>query len=88
MSHHIQFFVLHVGSKQTIGPNALRTMWATACESLDISVARRVHGSDGERSVSYSLSTQASADRKHAETRMRSLLERSGYLFTLRSVAH
>lgn len=88
MSHHIQFFVLHVGSRQTIGPDALRVMWATACESMDISVARLVHGANGDSSISYSLYTHPSADRKHAESRMRSLLEKSGYLFTLRSVTH
>lgn len=39
-----QVFVLHVGAAQSVGPDELRVMWATACDSLDTSVTRQMQG--------------------------------------------
>lgn len=84
----VQFFALQVGNRQSIGPQALRTLWATACESLDVCVERRFYNAAGGRVISYSLCARELRDRAHVEARLRTLLERGGYVFTLRSVTH
>jgi len=84
MRNHRQVFVLHVGTSQSIGPADLRAMWATACESLDISVNRKMTGASPP---SYGLWVGERFDRKSAETRMRGLLIARGYRFTLTNTA-
>ena len=84
MKNHRQVFVLHVGTGQSIGPDDLRVMWATACESLDISVKRRMSGANPP---SYGLWAGNGFDRKSAETKMRGLLVARGYRFTLTNTA-
>lgn len=84
MKNQRQVFVLHVGTGQSIGPDDLRVMWATACESLDISVNRKM---TGPRPPSHGLWVGERFDRKSAETRMRGLLMARGYRFTLTNTA-
>lgn len=80
-------FVLHVGAAQSVGPDELRLMWATACGSLDIDVTRQARGGGDPGRPSYGLWVGETFDRHGAETRMRDLLMARGYLFTLRSTA-
>lgn len=39
---HRQGFLLHLGDRQSIGPDDLRVIWATACESKHVRLSRRV----------------------------------------------
>ena len=82
-----QVFVLHVGAAQSVGPDELRVMWATACDSLDTKVTRQVHGGVEPSRPSYGLWVGDAFDRRSAEVRMRQLLMARGYLFTLRHTA-
>ncbi|MEL1265235.1 hypothetical protein [Pseudoxanthomonas putridarboris] len=89
MAHHIHWLILRVGQQQSIGPAALRTLWADACQSGDVSVARQRRFEGGVQSTMYSLSAPSSLrDPRAAEMRMRRLLEESHYLFTLSAVHH
>lgn len=82
-----QVFVLHVGARQSIGPDDLRIMWATACESLDISVSRRMRPGAGQGRPCYGLWVGKVFNRVAAEERMRAMLEARGFLFTLTHTA-
>lgn len=83
-----QVFVLHLGSRQSIGPDDLRVMWATACESLDVRVSRRLPrtGASANRPC-YDLWVGRVFNRIPAEQRLRAMLEARGYLFTLTNTA-
>ncbi|CAN7146323.1 hypothetical protein LJR168_000017 [Pseudoxanthomonas sp. LjRoot168] len=85
---HVQVFILHLGSQQSIGPGDLRVMWATACESPDIAVSRRpaTHGHATARPC-FELWAGRQFHRAPAERRMRALLESRGFLFTLTHTA-
>ena len=88
VNQHVQVFLLHLGSQQSIGPDDLRVMWATACESLDIAVSRRPTG-QGQNTgrPCFGLWASRQFHRVPAEQRMRALLEARGYLFTLTHIA-
>lgn len=66
------------------GPDDLRLLWATACESMDIYVSRRVQqsGADGRRPC-YGLWARRTFNPVAAEERLRAMLDARGYLFTL-----
>lgn len=83
-----QVFVLHLGSRQSIGPDDLRVMWATACESLDVRVSRRPPrvGESANRPC-YGLWVGRVFNRIPAEQRLRAMLEARGYLFSLTNTA-
>ncbi len=87
-NQQVQVFILHLGSQQSIGPDDLRVMWATACESLDIAVSRRPlgHGHNSGRPC-FGLWAGRQFHRVPAEKRMRALLEARGFLFTLTHTA-
>lgn len=83
-----QVFVLHLGSRQSIGPDDLRAIWATACESLDVRVSRRMQRAGGSANrPCYGLWVGRVFNRVPAEQRLRALLEARGYLFTLTNTA-
>ncbi len=87
-NRHVQVFILHLGTRQSISPDTLRVIWATACESVDIAVARRpsASGFDTHR-PSFSLLAGHQFHRVPAERRLRALLEARGFLFTLTHTA-
>lgn len=80
-----QVFLLHLGARQSIGPDDLRAIWAIACESMDVRVSRRVQqGSSAEGArPRYSLWVRRSFNRIAAEERLRAMLDARGFLFTL-----
>lgn len=89
MAHHINWLILRVGQQQSIGPDALRTLWASACQSMDVSVGRQRRFEGGVQNTTYSLSAPSTLrDPRTVEMRMRRLLEESHYLFTLSAVHH
>jgi len=79
-----QVFLLQLGVRQSIGPDDLRVIWATACESMDVHVSRHVHqnGTDGRRPC-YGLWVRRNFNPVAAEERLRAMLDVRGYLFTL-----
>lgn len=81
-----QVFALHVGSAQSAGPDELRVIWATACDSLDTNVTRQMHGNAAGR-PGYELWVGETFDRRLLEARMRQRFMTRGYLFTLRQMA-
>jgi hypothetical protein len=89
MAHHVNWLILRVGHQQSIGPDALRALWASACQSLDVSVARQKRFLDGIQTTTYSLSAPPTLrDPREVELRMRRLLDDAHYLFTLSNVHH
>lgn len=55
MKRSIEFFRFTLGNGQSISPAALRTLWAEACQTPNVSVARQASGfSSGGKAV-YSL---------------------------------
>ncbi|HEV7272378.1 hypothetical protein [Pseudoxanthomonas sp.] len=90
MSHQqVQVFILHLGQQQSIGPDDLRVMWATACESMDIAVSRRPpsQGQHANGRPCFGLWAGRQFHRVPAEKRMRRLLEARGFQFTLTHTA-
>lgn len=79
-------FVLHVGSRQSIGPGDLRTLWATACQSLDIDVSKNNLAAREQDRPTYGLWAARAQNLDEAESRMRRLLEARGYQFSLLSL--
>ncbi|MBL8257769.1 MAG: hypothetical protein JNJ62_14300 [Pseudoxanthomonas mexicana] len=87
-NQHVQVYILHLGSQQSISPDDLRVMWATACESMDVAVSRRPlgHGHQTSRPC-FGLWAGRQFHRVPAEQRIRALLEARGFLFTLTHTA-
>lgn len=75
-----------MGAVQSAGPDELRVIWATACDSLDTNVTRQMHGNAAGR-PGYELWVGETFDRRLVEARMRQRLMTRGYLFTLRQTA-
>ena len=81
---HMRWLTLRLGNNQSIGPGVLRELWSNACETNQSSVTRDTDG----RSTAYALHSPTSlAYPKRAELRMRELLEKAGYTFTMGSLA-
>lgn len=82
-----QVFVLRLGLGQSIGPLALRSIWATACDSPDVGVSRRTQNDAGYAiRPSYGLWARYDFNRIPVEQRLRSILDADGYFFTLISM--
>jgi len=80
-----QVLALRIGKGQSIGSSELRTLWATACSSIDVKVTCMDVGENLERQI-YGLWGGVNLNRRSAGIRMRKLLALRGYLFTLRDV--
>jgi len=82
-----QVFVLRLGLGQSIGPLALRAIWATACDSPDVSVSRRVQNNAGYgMRPCYGLWAGQAFSRVPTEQKLRDMLDADGYFFTLTSM--
>jgi hypothetical protein len=80
-----QVYLLRLGAGQFIGPDDLRVIWATACESMDVRVSRRVpqgSSADGGRPC-YGLWVRRTFNRTACEERLRAMLVARGFLFLL-----
>lgn len=81
-----QVFVLRLGVGQSIGPTALTAIWATACDSPDVSVSRRAQDNAGYGiRPCYGLWAGQAISRLPAEQKLRDMLDANGYFFTLTS---
>ena len=75
MKHQIAIFRFTLGQGQSIGPTQLQALWATACQTPQVSVGRApgVRGSDRP---TYSLyASQQLENLPHVEQRLRQLLD-------------
>jgi len=82
-----QVFVLRLGLGQSIGPLALMSIWATACDSPDVGVSRRTQNNPGYGvRPCYGLWAGYAFDRIPAEQKLRAMLDAGGYFFTLISM--
>lgn len=72
MKHQIAIFRFTLGPHQSIGPARLHALWATACQSPEVSVGRALAG--GRHT--YSLyASQHLANLQLVEQRLRQLLD-------------
>lgn len=82
-----QVFVLRLGLGQSIGRLALRSIWATACDSPDVGVSRRTQDDAGYGiRPCYGLWAGYAFNRIPAERKLRAMLDAEGYFFTLVSM--
>lgn len=74
--HQIALFTFTLGSRESIGPSALREMWIRACGSRNASVGRREPlGGHRDRPVYMLYAEQNLANLREVELEMRRLLE-------------
>lgn len=89
MHNHVALFKFNLGSGQSIGPGALRTLWARACESTDISVSRQTYRAGSGTKNTYLLhASPRLKDLPLVEARLRMLMDQSKLLGTLTAVHH
>ncbi len=78
MSKHIALFQFHLRNGQSVGPDKLRRLWASACESTDVSVSRQTRTIGGQSTDLYSLcGSPAMANLPVIERRLRQLLDQA-----------
>jgi hypothetical protein len=75
MAHLIPMFKFTLGQGQSIGPAALRDLWAQACGTRHVSVSRQ-EGFGGDGRPTYSLlASQHLPDLPQVEVRLRRALD-------------
>jgi len=74
--HQIALFTFTLGNSESIGPAALRDLWARASGSSNVSVARRTPAESFRDRPVYTLyAPQDLTDIRDVELRLRRLLE-------------
>lgn len=81
-------FILHLSSRQSIGPHDLQAMWSSACGSPDVGVSRNAPPTRDPSRPSYGLWAGNAFDRTSAERRLRTMLDARGYFFSLTGIIH
>jgi hypothetical protein len=76
MSHHVPLFRFWLRNGQSIGPSALRRLWASACGTDDVTVTREAReAAFGPETHTYSLcGSPKTANLQNVEGRLRRLL--------------
>lgn len=75
-SHHIAVFTFTLGGTASIGPQALRALWAKASGIGNVSVGRKEsYGSQGQRPVYTLYAPQSLGNLHDVELRLRRALE-------------
>lgn len=86
--HHIALFTFTLGSTESISPDALRALWATASGSGNVSVGRRnPEGNWRDRPVYTLYAPQGLGNLQAVETRLRRALE-DAHLHATLTVLH
>ena len=75
MDHHIALFSFRLTAAQSIGPNSLRRLWSSACESDNVKVSRVSHGKGGSAHTYSLCASPRIANLAAIEMRLRRLLE-------------
>ncbi|KAF1717216.1 hypothetical protein [Pseudoxanthomonas wuyuanensis] len=89
MKNHVEWFKFHLRNGQSIGPSALRALWADACGTLDISVSRNVQTLGPHTTTVYSLhGSPRLQNLAVVENRLRELLEQSKLVGSLTVIRH
>lgn len=74
--HQIALFTFTLGNAESIGPAALRALWARAAGIGDVSVGRKaLHGSYRDRPAYMLYAPQSLGNLREVELRLRRLLE-------------
>ena len=84
--HQIAFFTFTLGRRESIGPIALRKLWAHASGIADAGVERKVVRGNEERPVYTLYAPQHLPDLPGVELRLRRLLESAGLNASLSAV--
>lgn len=76
MSHHVPLFRFWLRNGQSIGPSALRRLWASACGTDDVTVTREAReAAFGAQTHTYSLcGSPKTANLQNVESRLRRML--------------
>lgn len=85
-SYQIPLFTFTLGSRESIGPDALRMLWMRAAESHKVSVGRKQVARDADRPVYTLYASQHLPDLPGVEKRLRALLESSHLNATVNAV--
>lgn len=89
MKKHIALFQFHLRNGQSVGPDQLRKLWASACESTDVSVTRQTRSIGDQTSDLYSLCGSPSMpDLPAVERRLRKLLDHAGLNTVVTTLHH
>ncbi len=76
MDKHVPLFKLRLVSGQSIGPKPLRSLWAQACSSDNVSVSRQAARLGANKQTSYLLQGPANTPDLHSiEQRLRRLID-------------
>lgn len=74
--HQIAMFTFTLGNTESIGPAALRILWARATGTANVSVGRREAGGGFRDRPTYTLyAPQSLANLREVELRLRGLFE-------------
>lgn len=84
--HQIAFFTFTLGRRESIGPTALRRLWARASGIADAGVARKVVHGNEERPVYTLYAPQHLPDLSGVEQRLRHSFETAHLNASLRAV--
>ena len=84
-THHVTLIQFRLRNGQSIGPAALRQMWAVACQTADVAVARKAEKDRfGTQSHIYSLcASPRTSDLAAVEGRMQRLLQEAALEATI-----
>ena len=74
MTHHIALFSFRLSEGKSIGPAALRKLWASACHSDDVKVSRVTSGHDNILHTYSLCASPRTANLQAVEERLRESL--------------
>ena len=85
MSQHIPLFRFWLRNGQSIGPSALRRLWASACGTDDVTVTREDRAAAyGAQTHTYSLcGSPKTANLANVESRLRKMLSEMALAATI-----
>jgi len=87
MKHQIALFSFTLGNDQSIGPAALRALWARACQSSEVSVGRQARGLHRIQDTYFLYASQRLGNLPLVEQRLRMLFEQSHLAASLTPLA-
>lgn len=78
MKHQIALFTFTLGSKESIGPDALKALWSRASGTTNVSVSRQPPGNANRDRPTYTLyAPQTLENLREVELRLCKMLEAS-----------
>ncbi|MES2858539.1 MAG: hypothetical protein V4704_05110 [Pseudomonadota bacterium] len=78
MKHQIALFTFTLGNNESIGPDALKSLWARASGTSNVSVSRQPPSNPNRDRPTYTLYAPQTLDNlRDVELRLRKVLEES-----------